>query len=118
MGSYRAGSSSGETGDTAYVRVQIVRYSTGDARRYRTHAHDEEKTAGGRGRRRGPHCGRTVLRPGLIIPPPTGSPPRNRLHTKICDRTHDPTSSFYLTYLRNLREAKKHCKLMSYGFRG
>ena len=52
---------------------KVVRRSPGDARRDRTHAHDQEKTAGGRGRRRGPHCGRTVLLPGRLIPPQTGA---------------------------------------------
>jgi hypothetical protein len=40
-----------------------------DARRDRTHAHAQEKTAGGRGRERGSHCGRAVLRAGCVIPP-------------------------------------------------
>ena len=47
--------------------------SPGHAGRDRTHAHDQETTAGGRGGRRGPHCGRTVLLPGRLIPPQTGA---------------------------------------------
>ena len=31
----------------------------------------KKRTDEGGGRRRGPHCGRTVLRPGRVIPPPT-----------------------------------------------
>jgi transposase-like protein len=33
----------------------------------------KEKTDGTRGRRRGAHCGRTVLLPGRLISPPTGA---------------------------------------------
>src|SRR5215475_10609561 len=38
-----------------------------NARRHRTHAHDQETTTGGRRGKRGPHCGRTVLLPGRLI---------------------------------------------------
>src|SRR5439155_22370806 len=50
----------------------------------RTDTHDQEKTDGRRGRRRAPHCGRTVLRPGRIIPSSTraaapSAPPEQNL---------------------------------------
>ena len=55
--------------------------------RGRAHAHAQETAVGGRGGRRGPHGGRTVL---LRWPPnhPTDRVQltSNRLHTKICDR--------------------------------
>jgi len=53
-------------------------------RRCGTHAHDQETAAGGRGGRRGPHCGRTILRLGRFIPPQTRAtapsrPPKQNL---------------------------------------
>ena len=44
-----------------------------DPGRHRTHAH-AEKDSWGRGRRRRPHCGRTVLLPGSLSPPQTWQP--------------------------------------------
>ena len=67
------GSSRGEAGDTADGGVHIVRRSPRHPGRDRTHAHDQETTEGGGGRRRGPHCGRTVRLPGRVIPPQTGA---------------------------------------------
>ena len=64
--------------------------SSGYAGRYRTHAHDQEKTDGGGGRGRGPHCGRTVLRPGRLIPTQTGAtalswpPEQNLRQSRLC----------------------------------
>src|SRR6516165_10675873 len=51
----------------ADVGVQIIRRSPRHIGRERTHAYDQETAAGGRGERGGPHCGRTVLRPGCLI---------------------------------------------------
>src|SRR5439155_18308814 len=67
------GPSRRKAGDTAHVGVQIVRSSPRHSGWDRTHTHAQEKTAGGGGRSRGPHCGRTVLFPGRVIPPQTGA---------------------------------------------
>ena len=66
------------------------------AGRDRAHAHDQETAAGGRGGRRGPHCGRTVLLPGRLIPPPTGAtapsrpPEQNLRHSPLMSRSCTP----------------------------
>src|SRR4030095_7627497 len=62
--------------------------------RDRTHAYDQEKTDGTRGRRRGAHCGRTVLLPGRLISPPTGAttpsrPPEQNLRHNRFQACHE-----------------------------
>ena len=52
----------------AHVGVQSVWRRPGHVSGDRTHAHDQEKTDGGGGWGRGPHCGRIVLLPGCLIP--------------------------------------------------
>ena len=47
----------------------------------------KKKTDGTRGRRRGAHCGRTVLLAGRLIFPPTGQLPLHDHLSKICDTT-------------------------------
>ena len=47
----------------------------------------QEKTDGRRGQRRGPHCSRTVLHPGRLIPSSTRRLPLQHLLSKICDKT-------------------------------
>jgi hypothetical protein len=49
--------------------MHIVRRGTADTRRYRTHAYKQATTDDGGGPRRGPHCGRTVLRSDCLSAP-------------------------------------------------
>ena len=61
------------TSDKAEAGVDIVRGSSRHPGRDRTHAPAQETTDGGGGRSRESHCGRTVLRPGRVIPIQTGA---------------------------------------------
>ena len=51
--------------------MHLVRRGTADTRQYRAHAPEQAMPDDGGGRRRGPHCGCTVLRPGCLSPPRT-----------------------------------------------